>query len=618
MTTKTPDHGPEFLRAQLKTLPSAPGVYRMLNAKGEVLYVGKAKHLKKRVSAYTQLSKLPARLQRMVSATHALEITTTATEAEALLLEANLIKHHAPRYNILLKDDKSFPYIAIDDTHAFPRISKYRGAQHKGHSYFGPFASAGDVNRALAAIQKAFLIRPCSDNVFANRTRPCMEYQIKRCSAPCVGRISESDYAALLADAKAFLSGKSQRIQDTLAAQMEEASAALDYERAASLRDRLRALAHIQARQHINAPQLKDADIIGLFSKGDQVCIQVFFVRAGHTLGNRAFFPVHTEEHTPEVIMEAFLGRFYHTHTPPQQLLLSHPIYGQNIMEEALSSVAKKPVTIHLPQRGEKRRLIEMVCRNAEEALQRKQQEIASEHSLLKGVEEAFGLDSTPERIEVYDNSHIMGSHPVGAMVVAGTEGFLKNAYRRFTVDAGSRTGGDDYAMLREVFTRRFGRLQREDPDRERGWPDLVLIDGGPGHMRAAQDVFADLGISDLPFVCIAKGPDRNAGREKFYMPDRPAFSLAKNDPVLYYLQRLRDEAHRFAIFSHRSKRSRAIQRSELDSIPGIGPTRKKALLNYYGSVAAIKQAGLEDLEKVPGISKQIARTIFSHLHVES
>lgn len=606
--------GADIIRKKVDTLPDAPGVYRMLDEKGEVLYVGKAANLKKRVSNYTQLPRLTTRLQRMVMLTKDMEFILTRSEAEALLLEANLIKQYQPRYNILLKDDKSFPYIMLDETHDFPRIAKHRGERKKGATYFGPYANAGDVNRAMAAIQKMFLLRPCADTVFSARTRPCMEYQIKRCSAPCVKRIGEKDYAALVQQAKDFLSGKNQDLKEKLQQQMATASAKMQYEKAASLRDRIGALQHVQANQYVNAATVSDADVIGLAADAPRVCVQVLFIRGGQTMGSRAFFPTRTDDMTPPQIMEAFLGRFYQLSPPPPLVLLSHRPENSEVMEAALRLLAERKVSLEVPQRSERAQLVAGAVANAEEAARRKIQEDSKEKELLDGVANLFELEAPPQRIEVYDNSHISGKHAVGGMIVATPEGFNKQAYRRFTVESTSLTGGDDYGMLREVLQRRFSRLKREDPDRASAWPDLVLIDGGAGHLKVATEVLAELGVNDVPYACIAKGADRNAGREVFHVPGKEPFQLPVGDATLYYLQRLRDEAHRYAIFSHRAKRSRAIRSSELDTLTGVGATRKKALLTHFGSVQALRNASVAEIARVPGISVKLAESIHQQL----
>lgn len=611
----TPQTGVAVIRSHVKNLPPRPGVYRMLDASGAVLYVGKAKNLKNRVGSYANSGGLSQRIARMVSMTAGMEFVTTETEAEALLLEANLIKRLGPRYNILLRDDKSFPYILITDDHDYPRIVKHRGAQTAKGEYFGPFATVTAVNEALATLQKAFLLRPCSDSMFASRNRPCLQYQIKRCAAPCVDLLDKQHYHALLEQARAFLRGKSRDVQNGLLKEMEAASAAYDYEKAAQLRDRIKALTRVQQEQRLHCSSISDADIIGLYRSGKQSCIQVFFFRAGQNFGNRAFFPSHAEEASASEILEAFIGQFYQTHVPPRLILLSEPIENQRLMEDALSLRAdiRARVQVQVPKRGDKQQAVGQVVGNAKEALHRYEIRHASQAKLLEGVAELFGLGEPLERIEVYDNSHIMGSHAIGGMITAGPEGFIKNAYRRFNIKGKGVTpiGGDDYAMLRETLLRRFSRLQKEDGI----WPDLVLIDGGAAHLTTAQAVFNELEITNLPFVCIAKGRDRNAGREWFHMPGKAPFQLPPHDAVLHYLQRLRDEAHRYAIGSHRTKRSGAIRKSELDDIPGIGASRKKALLHHFGSARAVANATLSDLEMVEGIHKKTAKMIFNYFH---
>ena len=609
-------HGLEVIRYQLKTMPSAPGVYRMLDQNGEVLYVGKAKNLKKRVASYARPTGHGERIHAMVAQTAAVEIITTHTEVEALLLESNLIKQLKPHYNVILRDDKSFPYILLRQDHAWPQITKHRGARKRGGEYFGPFASAGAVNQTINALQRAFPLRSCTDGIFESRTRPCLQYQIKRCTAPCVGRIEGADYEALVDEAREFLLGRNQAVQKRLSQRMLEASEQLDFETAAVYRDRIRALTQIQARQGINVPSIAEADVIAAHQSAGQTCIQVFFVRAGQNYGNRAYFPRHHKAMgTPEVLA-AFIGQFYAERIPPKLILLSHAVEQRALIEEALRVRAGGPVRLTHPQRGAKRDLAGHAAMNARDALSRRLAESASQRRLLEGVTDTFGFETPPERIEVYDNSHISGSHPVGSMIVAGPEGFVKNAYRRFTIKDTELAPGDDYGMLREVLTRRFSRLLREDKDRENAqWPDLVLIDGGAGQLSQAQTVFADLGVNDVALVAIAKGPERNAGREQFHMPGRAPFTLEPRDPVLYFLQRLRDEAHRFAIGAHRQKRSRAITRSPLDEIPGIGGKRKRALLHHFGSARAVARAGLADLEIVDGISKAVARVVYDHFH---
>jgi excinuclease ABC subunit C len=610
--------GAQVIDENLRTMPAAPGVYRMVNQAGSVLYVGKAKNLGKRLAAYVRPDRLPPRLQRMVAETASLEVVTTHTEVEALLLESNLIKKLAPRYNILLRDDKSFPYILITGDHSWPQIVKHRGARTRKGEYFGPFASAGAVNQTLSQLQRAFLLRSCSDAVFSTRSRPCLLHQIRRCSAPCTDRISSADYAQLVAEARAFLSGQSQSVQHDLVRRMEQSSQALAYEEAAYYRDRIRALSRVQAHQDINPQELGEADVIALHQAGGQACIQVFFFRSGCNFGNRAFFPAQTQDQAPEDILAAFLGQFYEDKDPPREVLLSAPLPPADValLGEALSLKAGHKVTVGVPKRGDRRKVIEHAYDNAREALGRRMAQSSAQRRLIDQLAQLFALDRPPERIEIYDNSHIQGANAVGAMVVAGPDGFLKNEYRKFNIRAEGATPGDDYAMMREVLGRRFRRAQKEDPDRERGnWPDLVLIDGGPGQLKVACEVFAELGIADVALAAVAKGADRNAGRERFHVPDRPAFTLPPNDPLLYFLQRLRDEAHRFAIGSHRSRRSMRIGESPLDEIGGIGSHRKKSLLHHFGSARGVAEAGLTDLITVPGISRTMAKKIYDHFH---
>ncbi|HIJ63532.1 MAG TPA: excinuclease ABC subunit UvrC, partial [Rhodospirillaceae bacterium] len=538
----------------------------------------------------------------------------------ALLLESNLIKKLGPRYNILLKDDKSFPYILITGDHAWPQIVKHRGARSRKGEYFGPFASAGAVNQTLSQLERAFLLRSCSDSIFDSRSRPCLLYQIKRCSAPCAERIDHGAYEQLVAQARAFLSGHSQDVQRSLAEAMERSAEALDYEEAAVYRDRIRAMARIQAHQDINPSEVEDADVVALHQAGGQACLQVFFFRAGCNFGNRAFFPAQTQDEPPEAILAAFLGQFYADKPVPREILLSHPLVAEDetLLSEALSQRSGHRVTLSAPKRGDRRRLVGHAYDNAREALGRRMAESSAQRQLLDGLAELFGLLNPPERIEVYDNSHIQGSNAVGAMIVAGAEGFSKNEYRKFNIRSTELTPGDDYGMLREVLERRFRRIQKEDPDRRSaGWPDLVLIDGGPGQLQAALEVFAELGIDDVFLAAIAKGPDRNAGHERLHLADRPPFSLPPNDPVLYFLQRLRDEAHRFAIGSHRARRAKAQGTSPLDEVAGIGARRKKALLHHFGSARAVSEAGLADLEAVEGISRTMAKKLYEHFHPE-
>jgi excinuclease ABC subunit C len=611
----TVTNGLAVIEAALPTLPLSPGVYRMLDDKGNALYVGKARALRKRVASYTQLDRLPERLRRMVWETRRLEVVTTASEAEALLLEANLIKKLRPRFNIVLRDDKSYPWLVLTEDHPFPQIAKHRGERRKGAAYFGPFASAWAVNQTITALQRVFLLRSCRDTVFESRDRPCLLYQIKRCSAPCVGRISEADYADLVRQAKQFLAGETPSIQKRLAAEMEQAAERLEFERAAALRDRIRGLTHVQGSDRVNLDGVKDADVIALHQEAGQSCVQVFFIRGGRNNGTRAYFPSHTRnDASAEEVIGAFLAQLYDDMPPPPLLLLSHDPPEADWLADALSVKAGRKVELHRPQRGEKRAVVEHAATNAREALERRLAESAAQTALLEGVARVFGLPEPPKRIEIFDNSHLRGANPYGVMVAAGPGGFLKSAYRKFAIR--NAAGNDDFAMLREVLERRFGRALKEDPARQgEGWPDLVLIDGGAGQLSAARAVMADLGLEDIPLVAIAKGPDRDAGREWFHRDGAEPLQLPPRDPVLYYLQRLRDEAHRFAISTHRAGRSKTLTKSELDDIPGVGPTLKRALLNHFGSARAVKQAALADLQNCPGIGPAAAKRIFGHFH---
>lgn len=613
--------GVAALEAAVKTLPNTPGVYRMIAADGAVLYVGKAKDLRKRVVSYTKPDRLSIRIRRMVARTASLEVVTTHTEAEALLLESNLIKTLSPRYNVLLRDDKSFPAILVTGDHPFPQVLKHRGARSRKGEYFGPFASAWAVNHALGILQRAFKLRTCTDNVFSNRKRPCLLYQIKRCAAPCVGRISEAEYGALVDQARAFLMGRSRELQADLAARMQAASDGLDFELAADLRDRIRAMASVQAHQDIHLSGVADADVLAVHQERGVSCVQVFFFRGGANFGNRAYFPAQAADAEPAEVLEAFAGQFYAVHPPPPLVLLSIEVPGQAVLAEALGSRAGRKVEVAAPRRGDKRRAVDHALVNAREALLRRLAESASQRRLLDGLAQCLNLDAPPERVEVYDNSHIQGANAVGAMIVAGPEGLTKNAYRTYNIrrDGDDFRPGDDFAMMREVLTRRFGRALRE---RDEGatavaWPDLLIIDGGAGQLKAAQDILTELGIDDVAVIAIAKGPDRNAGRERIFQPGREPFRLEPNDPVLHFLQRLRDEAHRFAIGAHRAKRSRGLSQSRLDEVPGIGGARKKALLHHFGSAAAVTAAGLADLELVPGISRATAKKIYDFFHPE-
>ncbi len=610
------DLGVSVIKSVVATLPLRPGVYRMLDAKGEVLYVGKARALKNRVVNYTRIDGNPRRIQRMIALTRSMQIVTTESEAEALLLEAQLIKHYRPAFNVLLRDDKSFPYILLRTDHDFPRLTKHRGARTAKGQYFGPFSSGGTVNVTLNALQKLFLLRSCTDSFFSNRDRPCLLYQIKRCSAPCVGRVDEAAYAELVADAKAFLSGKATGVQAKLAAQMERASETTDYEMAVVYRDRLKALTAIQARQSIHAEGISDADIFALAREGDHVCIQAFFIRGGQNWGNRAFFPQHAAGYADDEVLASAIAQLYTTTQPPRLILTDRILPESVLFMEALSAAAGGRVTFSTPQRGDRVKLIETARRNAQEALERRLAESSAQGKLLRELAELIDIDGPIERIEVYDNSHIQGSNALGGMIVAGPDGFMTSAYRKFNIKRAETAPGDDYAMMREVFERRFGRQQREDPERNSGdWPDLVLIDGGKGQVSAVKTVFEELGIEDVCYVGVAKGPDRNAGREVFHFPDGREASLPANHPMLFYLQRLRDEAHRFAIGAHRKKRTAAIGVSTLDQVPGIGPARKKALLMHFGTAKAVRNASLDDLCRAPGVSKAMAQIVYDFYH---
>lgn len=608
------ERGAELIRGYAKTLPEKPGVYRMLNEKGDVLYVGKARALKKRVITYSHVLKLPNRLKRMVSETVSMEFITTNSEVEALLLESNLIKKLQPRFNILLRDDKSFPYILLTGGHDFPQVKKHRGVRGPDGEYFGPFASAGAVNHTIDLLQRIFRLRNCADSYFAQRKRPCLQYQIKRCTAPCVGRISKEEYAESVAQARSFLTGQSRVLQDDFREKMEEASEGLDYELAAEYRDKIASLSSVQSHQDINVEGLGDVDVIAFYQREGKTCIQVFFFRGGQNFGNRAYFPRHDSEVTPATIMANFLAQFYEGKPIPPDIIVGQMPAERELLEQALASREKsgRKISIMVPLRGQRKRLLDFVEKNAKEALERHLLERKGENQLLAGVAELFGMEGSPERIEIYDNSHISGTNMVGAMVVAGVEGFRKGAYRKFNIRVAS--SADDYGMMREVMTRRFGRALREEVDKESDeWPDLLLIDGGLGQFNAVKEVLTEMGVwDDLMVVSIAKGPDRNAGREQFFMDGREPFQLPINDAVLHYLQRLRDEAHRFAIGAHRKRRSMDITKNPLDEIAGIGAARKKALLHHFGSAKAIKSAGVEDLLKVEGISRAQAEKIFA------
>ena len=595
------------------TLPRKPGVYRMIAADGEVLYVGKAKSLRSRVAAYTQPTRLATRLIRMVSATRTMEFSVTGSEAEALLLENNLIKRFRPRFNVLLRDDKSFPYIVIRRDTEWPQLAKHRGARDPANEYFGPFASATAVNRTLYALQRAFPLRSCSDGVFSTRTRPCLQYQIKRCTAPCVGRIDQPEYEAIVGEVRDFLGGRNREVQQALSQRMDKAATGLEFEQAAVLRDRIRALAQIQSHQAIALPSIDEADIFAAHAEGGQVCIQVFFLRAGQNLGNRAYFPSHGRELDPPAVLTAFIGQFYEARPAPKLILTSHDVDERELVESALAIPAGHKVEIRTPKRGDQKDALDQAVNNAREALARRLAERGTQRTLLEGLARVFGLDAPPERVEIYDNSHIQGSAPIGAMVVAGPDGFIKNSYRKFNIKT-EGAAGDDLAMMREVLTRRFGRALKENPERdEEHWPDLVLIDGGETQLEVARQVLTELGLEDIATVGVAKGPDRDAGRERFFMPGRAPFTLEPRDPVMYFLQRLRDEAHRFAIGTHRTRRSNELLRSALDEVPGIGAGRKRALLHHFGSARAVAVATIEDIKSVPGISGAIAQKIHDH-----
>lgn len=616
--------GVEVIADFVRRLPQSPGVYRMMNADGDVLYVGKARNLKNRVQNYTRIAGQSNRIVRMIQSTSTMEFVTTATETEALLLEANLIKRLRPRYNVLLRDDKSFPYIFMSGDHEAPLIVKHRGARKRKGRYFGPFASAGAVNRTITALQKAFLLRTCTDAVYDSRSRPCLLYQIKRCAGPCTGEIAPEDYARLVKEATDFLDGKSRTIKQDLARQMEDASDALDFEQAAIYRDRLSALSHVQSHQGINPQTIDEADVFAIAQDGGVNCIQVFFFRTGQNWGNRAYFPKADKSFSEGEVLGSFLSQFYDDKPPPRTILLSHDYEERALLSEALSQRVDRKVNCLVPMRGEKRLLTDHALTNAKEALGRKLAETSSQARLLEGMAQSFGLSEVPRRIEVYDNSHIMGTNALGAMIVVGPEGFAKGHYRKFNIKSEDLTPGDDYGMMREVLERRFRRLMKETGekgDQRHGrddmalWPDLLLIDGGLGQLNAVRETLDTLGVDGVALVGIAKGPDRNAGREQFFVPGKPAFMLPERDPVLYFVQRMRDEAHRFAIGSHRARRSRQITKSSLDDVPGIGPARKRELLRSFGTAKAVSRANLSDLEAVQGISKQMARAIYDYFH---
>ena len=609
--SEQPRTGHEVIQEYLRGLDGSPGVYRMLNAASEVLYVGKARNLKARVSNYARPSGHSGRIARMIHETASMMFLTTRTELEALLLEQNLIKQLKPRYNVLLRDDKSFPNILISGEHPFAQLKKHRGAKKEKGRYFGPFASAGAVNRTLNQLQKVFLLRNCSDAMFASRTRPCLQYQIKRCAAPCVGRVDEAAYGALVADAERFLDGKSTAVQANLAREMSEASAAMEFERAAALRDRIKALTQVQQSQGINPEGVAEADVVAVHLDHGQACVQVFFIRANQSWGNRDFYPKTGAGAEEPEILEAFLTQFYDDKEPPRLVLLSHPVENPDLVAEALSVRAGRKVELAVPQRGEKAELVENAARNARESLARRMSESATQNKLLQGLADAFDLDAPPSRIEVYDNAHIQGSDAVGGMIVAGADGFLKSQYRKFNIRSEAGANSDDFGMMREVLTRRFERLLKEDPDRTSGmWPDLLLIDGGAGQVSAVGGVLAELGVEDVALIGVAKGIDRDAGKEEFHRDGMPPMALPRNDPVLYFVQRLRDEAHRWANGAHVAKRAKAVSATPLDEIPGVGAGRKRALLAHFGSAKAVSRAGVSDLMAVEGISQGLAETI--------
>ncbi len=620
-----------------KLAPPGPGVYRMIDGKGEVLYVGKAKSIKKRVINYARPTAYDARIARMIAATVTMEFVTTKTETEALLLEANLIKRLRPRFNVLLRDDKSFPFILITSDHWAPQILKHRGARTRPGRYYGPFASAGAVNRTINALQRAFLLRSCSDSFFEARTRPCLLYQIKRCSAPCTGEIDFAGYGELVREANEFLSGRSSSVQKELAGAMDKASDTLDFEHAAVYRDRLSALSAITSHQGINPRSLEEADVFALHQAGGYTCVEVFFFRTGQNWGNRAYFPKADRSLAAGEVLSAFLAQFYDDKPPPRCVLVSHEFEERALLSQALSAKSEHKVEVSVPQRGERKELVQHALANAREALARKLADTSSQQRLLKALAETFTLPRAPRRIEVYDNSHIAGTNAVGAMIVAGPEGFRKNQYRKFNIRSEDMTPGDDFGMMREVLARRFKRLLAEAPrpslddaiaaeqsgevvldDEQQPWPDLLLVDGGQGQLNAATETLAALGVTDLPLIAIAKGPDRDAGRETFFMAGRSPFKLPPRDPLLYFVERLRDEAHRFAIGSHRTRRKKDIREAGLQEIPGIGPTRKRALLRHFGTVKAIERASLPDLAQVPGINAETARKIYEFFHEQA
>ncbi|WP_394226662.1 excinuclease ABC subunit UvrC [Paracoccus marcusii] len=615
MTQKT---GHALIQDYLRTLDSSPGVYRMLDAQQAVLYVGKARDLRARVSNYARSSGHSGRIARMIRETASMMFLTTNTETEALLLEQNLIKQLKPRYNVLLRDDKSFPNILVAKSHDYPQIKKHRGAKSEKGDYYGPFASAGAVNRTLTQLQRVFLLRNCTDSVFESRTRPCLLFQIKRCSAPCVGRISAPDYNALVNDAERFLQGKTTTIQSDLATEMARAAENMEYERAAALRDRIKALTAVQSVQAINPKGVAEADIVALHMEGGQACVQVFFIRGNQSWGNRDFYPRLGGAESPDEVMQAFLMQFYDNTPPPRQILLSHPPEDPDLTADVLSERARRKVEVAVPLRGEKSDLVTNALRNARESLARRMSESATQLRLMEGLADAFELPSPPRRIEVYDNSHIMGTNAVGGMIVAGPDGWIKNQYRKFNIKGTEITPGDDFGMMKEVLTRRFTRLLKDDPDRQtEAWPDLLLIDGGAGQVSAVHEIMAELGVEDIPMIGVAKGQDRDHGKEEFHRHGQRPFALRMNDPVLYFVQRLRDEAHRWAIGTHRAKRAKSQMANPLDEIAGIGASRKRALLQHFGSAKAVGRAGLTDLQAAPGISAAMAQKVYDHFNAK-
>jgi excinuclease ABC subunit C len=607
--------GADLIRHHVARLPNSPGVYRMLDEKGAALYVGKAKSLKKRVVAYTRPEQCSARIRRMIVLTRSMEFVTTNTEVEALLLEANMIKQLRPHFNILLRDDKSFPFIAIDSRQDFPQIRKHRGARAKGVDYFGPFASSGAVDQTLKAVRRAFPLRSCKDSIFANRSRPCLEYQIKRCAAPCVGRISAEDYGSLVAEVKLFLAGRSREVQERLQAEMMKAADAMSFEQAAAIRDRIKALAHVTAHQGINTDAVDDADVVAMSMEGGAACVQVFFYRGGRNNGNRPYYPAHTKEVDAPEILEAFLAQFYAERMAPPLVLLSEDVPSRDLLAQAFTFHAGRKVEVAVPKRGDKLKLVELAQTNAKQALARRLAEEGAQSRLLEALGNLIGSDEPPKSVEIYDNSHIQGTDAVGVCVRASAQGFDKSGYRTFNIKNPETRPGDDFAMMREVFGRRFARLLKEDPDRSSGlWPDVVMIDGGVGQLHAARAILDELGIEDQCLVAVSKGPDRDAGREKLHLEGQDVpIALEQRDPLLYFIQRLRDEAHRFAITTHRGRRGKRTERSTLDAVPGIGPRRKKALLARFGSARGVAEAGIVDLERVEGVSAAMARTIYDH-----